>query len=390
MSSTTTAAASGAAASSDAAHWRATVDERSGRTYWYHKYSRESTWTEPECLKQLRTGPTAAPTASTAPSSQGLQSGVGVGAFPNVISSRGGASEKQSAIQPQSQIPSQPQGQAQEQTRTSSKQQQQQPQQQVPLVHVNLTNNNQARKQQQTSKLCDMIEGLTSPDDVVNLLLSTSEPSQVDGCQLIMETLCVDTVEEWGSHPTLISSLCLIASRPLSSTVRHLALKTLWAFSLYNDVDVGYSGNNGSNKSIFQYSSEWIKLADSIKSINLDSLSQRSWDIESAFYYCYMIALLSVGPMQDTVSKAIAPIVLQFLMMICDSERTVDVESVANVMTYDGKSALSGATLGLLCSYAKQGSLLAGFMLSWIGSMSLRYVNWNDSDCFSDIFCSDL
>lgn len=39
------------------------MDERSGRTYWYHKFTRESTWTEPECLKAIRarSDPSAGP-----------------------------------------------------------------------------------------------------------------------------------------------------------------------------------------------------------------------------------------------------------------------------------------------------------------------------------------
>lgn len=30
--------------------WRSAIDERTGRTYWYHRVTRESTWTKPQCL----------------------------------------------------------------------------------------------------------------------------------------------------------------------------------------------------------------------------------------------------------------------------------------------------------------------------------------------------
>jgi hypothetical protein len=33
--------------------WRSAVDERTGRTYWYHRITRESTWTKPQCLMNL-------------------------------------------------------------------------------------------------------------------------------------------------------------------------------------------------------------------------------------------------------------------------------------------------------------------------------------------------
>jgi hypothetical protein len=31
--------------------WRSAIDERTGRTYWYHRITRESTWTKPPCLQ---------------------------------------------------------------------------------------------------------------------------------------------------------------------------------------------------------------------------------------------------------------------------------------------------------------------------------------------------
>lgn len=37
---------------SERENWRSTVDPRSGRTYWYHRKTRETTWFEPECLRQ--------------------------------------------------------------------------------------------------------------------------------------------------------------------------------------------------------------------------------------------------------------------------------------------------------------------------------------------------
>jgi hypothetical protein len=33
--------------------WRTAVDERTGRTYWYHRKTRESTWTRPKCFDIL-------------------------------------------------------------------------------------------------------------------------------------------------------------------------------------------------------------------------------------------------------------------------------------------------------------------------------------------------
>jgi hypothetical protein len=33
--------------------WRAAVDERTGRTYWYHRITRESTWTRPQCFETI-------------------------------------------------------------------------------------------------------------------------------------------------------------------------------------------------------------------------------------------------------------------------------------------------------------------------------------------------
>ena len=33
--------------------WRTAVDERTGRTYWYHRKTRESTWTRPKCFDTL-------------------------------------------------------------------------------------------------------------------------------------------------------------------------------------------------------------------------------------------------------------------------------------------------------------------------------------------------
>lgn len=32
--------------------WRSAVDEKTGRTYWYHRITRESTWTKPKCFEQ--------------------------------------------------------------------------------------------------------------------------------------------------------------------------------------------------------------------------------------------------------------------------------------------------------------------------------------------------
>lgn len=32
--------------------WRTAIDERTGRTYWYHRITRESTWTKPKCFEQ--------------------------------------------------------------------------------------------------------------------------------------------------------------------------------------------------------------------------------------------------------------------------------------------------------------------------------------------------
>lgn len=37
----------------DAVNWRTAVDERTGRIYWYHKITRESTWVEPACLREV-------------------------------------------------------------------------------------------------------------------------------------------------------------------------------------------------------------------------------------------------------------------------------------------------------------------------------------------------
>jgi hypothetical protein len=37
----------------DPADWRSTVDSASGRTYWYHRKTRVSTWTMPQCLMSL-------------------------------------------------------------------------------------------------------------------------------------------------------------------------------------------------------------------------------------------------------------------------------------------------------------------------------------------------
>jgi hypothetical protein len=33
--------------------WRTAVDERTGRTYWYHRITRESTWTKPKCFETI-------------------------------------------------------------------------------------------------------------------------------------------------------------------------------------------------------------------------------------------------------------------------------------------------------------------------------------------------
>lgn len=41
--------------SEEALNWRSAVDQKSGRTYWYHRITRESTWSRPACLEELPT-----------------------------------------------------------------------------------------------------------------------------------------------------------------------------------------------------------------------------------------------------------------------------------------------------------------------------------------------
>lgn len=39
---------------SDSQHWTSIIDPKSGRTYYYHNLTRETTWSKPECLEDNR------------------------------------------------------------------------------------------------------------------------------------------------------------------------------------------------------------------------------------------------------------------------------------------------------------------------------------------------
>jgi len=55
--------------------WKSTTDPATGRTYWYHRKTRVSTWTKPEILKELEIATvTSAPPVATHVATQHLAS----------------------------------------------------------------------------------------------------------------------------------------------------------------------------------------------------------------------------------------------------------------------------------------------------------------------------
>ena len=104
-----------------------------------------------------------------------------------------------------------------------------------------------------------------------------------------------------------------------------------------------------------------------------------SWDKESAFIFCFTLALLSVTTnVKDEVVRICSTsgpsgqTVLQWLES-CDSARGIfDIEKINSQPLEDEKDIFDPKVLSVLGNSARKGSALSAQVLCWIAAQSFR------------------
>lgn len=187
----------------DALNWRTAVDQKSGRTYWYHRITRESTWTRPQCLEEQTK----------------IEGNVGSG----------------------------------------------------------------------YDELLLMLDGLGTPDVLVQLLNETSPELQSEALMLFLSCCIPSTVSYLAKEPDAIESLVAIVMKEQVAEMRITALKCLCSMA-----------SSSSSAKYFAFYQGWTSLAFQIF----------KWDdFESGIIYIMFICIL----MGETTSKIISSDMIEIL-----------------------------------------------------------------------------
>jgi len=255
--------------------WRSAVDERTGRTYWYHRLTRESTWTRPECFDTI---------AESVENDSGYDY----------------------------------------------------------LLH--------------------MLDGLGTPDVLVELLHDPSVELQSEAVQLFLSCCIPSTVMHLAKETGAIQGLLAIAMQSTTSKVtRRQALRSLCSMALNEQCTPHFASNQG-----------WIVMAS----------QYRKWgDLESGVLYIFLLCLLLKGESKDIPTDDILSNCRDWLLSRCgyrpdnkgSFSSSLDLRVLHEHSSSQGISLLSGsALLPLSGATNSRGNNLPGVLLLTLAGHCLR------------------
>lgn len=309
----------------DAEQWRSAIDPKSGKTYWYHRVNRISTWIRPPFMPDLLTSP--------APSSYSSSSPL---LTPVIFENRGPLVEKISDHKYSS-----------------------------DLITKSTTENKSSDVHAESQKELQR----TSPhhlstriQNAVSCLTRSEEHLRVDALLLLTSRcgIAAEISAELSKMPSLLSNLVGIISRGESKICRRLALSILCSFAICKN-----------SSSIFQDNQSWVII--SRKFLYWDG------DKESTLLFCNLICCLLDRPARCVIPNETVESIGDLLGYMLDDYRTysksgqIDLLSLRILSSGSSSSFLPGDWNFLYCLYigAEKGHHTSSLLLLVILSSAI-------------------
>jgi WW domain len=330
-------------------NWRSVVDPSSGRTYWYHRRTRETTWNKPACLQQPKQ-----------PQPE-LQPDAGY------LSSKGGQNEtannqlrdRKDVIERYSNEPVKQKESVKSHIYISDKN--------LPVV---TEKSNNARDFQsaykedfhqliplKTQNYVNRRESV-SLESIIRLLINGSEDNIVMGIQLltqyVSEILVIDSILK--SIPTIISHLVRSIQELKSTPHKVMAFRLLWILSL-----------SPSSHQYFVSNPSWTSLIKVVLKSGVD---------EYAFYYSALVSFMLISPdTRNLVSDEIDGALCEWFSILAKDSKQSSMENMFALSRNslgNNMSLFDGSTLMCVADISTRGFIVPGLLLNLLFSFLLH------------------